>query len=210
MQNLILASSSSYRKSLLERLRISFTCVSPDLDERAHKNESAQAQAVRLAKEKAQAVALKHPEATIIGSDQVAELCTVEPKDPHLKPTLNQSSDQSSRILGKPGNHQRAVEQLSAQSGQVVKFYTAVTVLAQSVSSSALDITEVTFRDLTSTEIESYLKADTPYNCAGSFKAESLGISLFESVNSSDPSALIGLPLIKLSQLLRERDIQTD
>jgi septum formation protein len=206
MQNLILASSSSYRKSLLERLRISFTCVSPDLDERAHKNESAQAQAVRLASEKAQAVALKYPEATIIGSDQVAELCTVEPKDPHL----NQSSNESSRVLGKPGNHQRAVEQLSAQSGQVVKFYTAVTVLAQGASSSALDITEVKFRDLTSTEIESYLKADTPYNCAGSFKAESLGISLFESVNSSDPSALIGLPLIKLSQLLRDRDIQTN
>ena len=206
MQNLILASSSSYRKSLLERLRISFTCVSPDLDERAHKNESAQAQAVRLASEKAQAVALKYPEATIIGSDQVAELCTVEPKDPHL----NQSSNESSRVLGKPGNHQRAVEQLSAQSGQVVKFYTAVTVLAQGASSSALDITEVTFRDLTSIEIESYLKADTPYNCAGSFKAESLGISLFESVNSSDPSALIGLPLIKLSQLLRDRDIQTN
>ncbi|MBT6115721.1 MAG: septum formation protein Maf [Porticoccaceae bacterium] len=206
MQNLILASSSSYRKSLLERLQISFTCVSPDLDERAHTNESAQAQAVRLASEKAQAVALKYPEATIIGSDQVAELCTVEPKDPHL----NQSSNESSRVLGKPGNHQRAVEQLSAQSGQVVKFYTAVTVLAQGVSSSALDITEVKFRDLTSTEIESYLKADTPYNCAGSFKAESLGISLFESVNSSDPSALIGLPLIKLSQLLRDRDIQTN
>jgi septum formation protein len=198
MQNLILASSSSYRKSLLERLQISFTCASPDLDERAQENESAQDQAIRLAKEKAQAVALAYPDATVIGSDQVAELCFTDRTNSNLSP----------RVLGKPGNHQRAVEQLSAQSGQLVKFYTAVTVLSQGLSSSALDITEVTFRDLSRAEIESYLKADTPYDCAGSFKAESLGISLFESVKTEDPSALIGLPLIKLSQLLRDLENQ--
>lgn len=196
MQNLILASSSSYRKSLLERLQISFICASPDIDERAHKNESAQDQAIRLASEKAHAVAVEFPQATVIGSDQVAELCFVEPK--------NTIQSQDSQVLGKPGTHQRAVKQLGAQSGQLVKFYTAVTVLKQGVPSNALDITEVRFRHLSSAEIESYLKADTPYDCAGSFKAESLGISLFESVKSHDPSALIGLPLIKLSQLLRD------
>ena len=198
MHNLILASSSRYRQSLLERLQISFNCVSPDLDERAHNNESAQDQAMRLASAKAQAVALAFPEATVIGSDQVAELCFVD------------SKNKSPRVLGKPGNHRRAVEQLSAQSGQMVKFYTAVTVLKKGVFSSALDITEVKFRHLSSAEIESYLRADTPYDCAGSFKAESLGISLFESVKNSDPSALVGLPLIKLSQLLRNLDIDAD
>ena len=195
MPNLILASSSSYRKSLLERLHIPFKCISPDLDEQAQENESAEHQAIRLAKEKAQAVAQQFPEATVIGSDQVAELCFVG------------STAKSSRVLGKPGNHQRAVEQLSTQSGQLVKFYTAVTVLEQGLLSSALDITEVRFRDLSSAEIEAYLKADTPYNCAGSFKAESLGVSLFESVKSDDPTALIGLPLIKLSKLLRDLNI---
>ena len=200
MHNLILASSSRYRQSLLERLQISFKCVSPDLDERALVNESAQDQAVRLASEKAQAVAVEFPEATVIGSDQVAELCFVAPKSLSLSP----------KVLGKPGDHQRAVEQLSAQSGQLVKFYTAVTVLNRGVPKSALDITEVKFRNLSRTEIESYLKADTPYDCAGSFKAESLGISLFESVKSDDPSALIGLPLIKLSQLLRDLDNQAN
>jgi septum formation protein len=192
MQNLILASSSRYRKSLLERLQLSFKCVSPDFDERAQNNESAEHQAVRLAEAKAQTVAAEFPEATVIGSDQVAELCFVD------------SADKSPRVLGKPGNHQRAVAQLSAQSGQTVKFYTAVTVLYQGQCNSALDITEVNFRDLSSAEIEGYLEADTPYDCAGSFKAESLGISLFESVKSDDPSALIGLPLIKLSKLLRD------
>jgi len=195
MQNLILASSSSYRKALLERLQIPFTCVSPDLDERAHNNESAQDQAIRLASEKAQAVAQAFPEATVIGSDQVAELCLID------------SKNHSPSVLGKPGNHQRAAEQLSAQSGQLVKFYTAVTVLKGGVPHSALDITEVKFRHLSSAEIESYLKADTPYDCAGSFKAESLGVSLFESIKSDDPSALIGLPLIKLSQMLRDLSI---
>ena len=197
MPNLILASSSSYRKSLLERLQIPFQCVSPDLDEEALENESPEHQAIRLAQEKAQAIARVYGEATVIGSDQVAELCFT---DPTTKP----------RVLGKPGSHQRAVEQLSDQSGQLVKFYTAVTVLNQGLASSALDITEVQFRHLSSTEIESYLKADRPYNCAGSFKAESLGISLFESVKSEDPTALVGLPLIKLSQILRDLNISSD
>ena len=198
MQNLILASSSSYRKSLLERLHIRFQCVSPDLDEGAQENESAEHQAIRLAREKAQAVAQQFPEATVIGSDQVAELC------------FDESTTQKPIVLGKPGNHQRAVEQLSAQSGRLVRFYTAVTVVKQAVASSALDITEVRFRDLSSAEIESYLKADRPYNCAGSFKAESLGISLFESVKSDDPTGLIGLPLIKLSQILRDLKISAN
>ncbi|ETN92283.1 Maf-like protein YceF [Gammaproteobacteria bacterium MOLA455] len=201
MHNLILASSSAYKKSLLERLQISFTCASPDIDERAHANESPQDQAVRLASEKAQAVAAEFPQATVIGADQVAELCTGEPN------SQNPNQTKISRLLGKPGNHQQAIEQLSAQSGHLVKFYTAVTVLNQGLTSSALDITEVRFRDLSSTEIEAYLIADTPYDCAGSFKAESLGVSLFESVTSVDPSALIGLPLIKLSQLLRDLGI---
>ena len=198
MPNLILASSSSYRKSLLERLHIPFQCVSPDLDEKALENESAEHPAIRLAREKAQAIAKAFPEAAVIGSDQVAELC------------FDDSCNIKARALGKPGNYQRAVEQLSDQSGQLVKFYTAVTVIKEGLVSSALDITQVQFRHLTSAEIDAYLKADRPYNCAGSFKAESLGISLFKSVKSDDPTGLIGLPLIKLSQILRELNISAN
>jgi len=199
MRNLILASSSIYRKSLLKRLQIEFKCVSPDIDESPRDDETALDQALRLADEKAQAVALQFPDATVIGSDQVAELCFTDASANARRPV----------ILGKPGNHQCAVEQLSAQSGQTVKFYTAVTVLSGGLLNRAMDITEVRFRHLSNAEIEDYLQADKPYNCAGSFKAEALGISLFESVISHDPTALIGLPLIKVSQLLRQVENET-
>jgi septum formation protein len=191
MNQLVLASSSSYRKLLLERLNLPFECMAAELDESRRNNESAQDLALRLATEKAQAIASHYPDAVIIGSDQVAEL-------------LLQPDSANNPVLGKPGNHQQAVAQLIAQSGRTVKFYTAIAVLNASQIETAVDITEVRFRQLELDEIERYLQADKPYDCAGSFKAESLGISLFESVDSSDPTSLIGLPLIKLTQLLRK------
>jgi len=191
MNQLVLASSSRYRKLLLERLNLPFDCMAAELDESRRKDECAYNLAVRLATNKARAIASHYPDAVIIGSDQVAEL-------------QSQPGSDNNPVLGKPGNHQQAVAQLSAQSGRAVRFYTAIAVLNASQIETAVDITEVRFRQLKLDEIERYLQVDKPYDCAGSFKAESLGISLFESVDSSDPTALIGLPLIKLTQLLRK------
>jgi septum formation protein len=198
MNKLLLASSSIYRKTLLERLQLPFDCYSPDIDESLLKNETGHQQAQRLALQKARAAATKFPEAIIIGSDQVAELITTQQDD----------SSEVNRILGKPGNHAQAVEQLSAQSGQRVSFHTGLAVIYQGVERALVDTTEVDFRELTAEQIERYLRAEKPYDCAGSFKAEALGISLFNAVNSSDPTSLIGLPLIQLCNLLRQFDIE--
>ena len=196
MNRLVLASSSSYRKALLERLKLPFSCCSPDIDESPATGEKATALAERLSLEKARAVTEKFPEAIVIGSDQVAEL--VE--------TASDGTEHNS-ILGKPGNHQQAVAQLTAQSGQTVYFHSGLAVIGRGIEKSLVNTTEVNFRELSSGEIESYLRREQPYDCAGSFKSEALGITLFKKVSSNDPTSLIGLPLIDLCQLLRQFDM---
>lgn len=192
MSNLILASSSSYRKSLLHRLNIEFSCSSPDVDESALAGEPAMALAERLALVKAQTVASKFPNTVVIGADQVAEL--------------------NGTILGKPGNHQQAVKQLTAQAGQSVLFHSGLAVVriqadGEMQQHSLINTTEVTFRPLSKAQIEQYLLTEQPYDCAGSFKAEGLGISLFTAVNSNDPTSLIGLPLMDLCSVLPQFSI---
>lgn len=182
---LILASSSPYRRELLSRLRLPFSAISPDLDETALPAETPQAQAIRLALAKARAVATSHPDAIVIGSDQVAEL--------------------HGQALGKPGTRERARAQLLAMSGQRVLFHTALAVVCQESGFVGQDLATVSVqvRPLTTAEIESYLDAEQPYDCAGSAKVEGLGIALLDRVESDDPTALIGLPLIRTCQLLR-------
>lgn len=186
-QHLLLASSSVYRKSLLAKLGFSFETCSPDIDESPQDNEDAQALVRRLAEQKAQAVRLRYPQHLIIASDQVAVL------GPH--------------ILGKPGDEDTAVKQLQACSGKVVTFYTSLCVLdARDGQSSVLvEPFEVGFRQLTDTEIRAYIKKEQPLDCAGSFKSEGLGISLFDYMRGDDPNSLIGLPLIQLLKILREK-----
>jgi septum formation protein len=182
---LILASTSRYRRELLKRLRLPFEVHSPGVDETPHPGETPAALAQRLALEKAHAVAAHHPEAAVIGSDQVADL--------HGEP------------IGKPGDHARAVQQLKRMSGQRVVFQTAVSVvrLATGFERTLLAPVVVTFRTLTLAEIEHYLQAEEPYDCAGSAKSEALGIALLSAIESDDPSALVGLPLIRTCELLR-------
>jgi septum formation protein len=189
MNKLILASSSEYRRAMLQRLGLEFSCYAADIDETGYPAENATQLAARLASEKARQVAELFPEAMVIGCDQTAEL--------------------NGLILGKPGNHQQATEQLAMQSGNTVLFHSALTVLTCSKAGEikrldAIDTTRVNFRQLTLQQIDRYLLIDQPYDCAGSFKAESLGISLFSSVESNDPSSLIGLPLIALCSMLEE------
>jgi septum formation protein len=183
---LVLASTSPYRRDLLARLRIPFEVARPDVDETPTPGETPANLAERLANAKAEAVARRTPQAWIIGSDQVAEL------DGH--------------ILGKPGNFERAADQLAAASGRTVVFHTACCVLRAGERRVLrfADHTEVRFRRLTAPEIERYLHAEQPYDCAGSFKCEGLGISLFDAVHTRDPTALIGLPLIDLAKALRQ------
>jgi septum formation protein len=186
---LILASTSPYRRALLNRLQLTFTVESPQVDETPQPAEAPLALAQRLALAKAQAVARHHPHALVIGADQVA--CCRE------------------QILGKPGSFERACAQLTAASGQSVQFLTAVALVR---ADSALcithtDLTEVHFRALGPTEIESYVLRDQPYDCAGSFRSEGLGISLFDRIDSQDPTALVGLPLIWLSRALHQAGI---
>lgn len=187
---LILASSSPYRAELLERLRIPFSILHPEIDESRQENESFTDLAERLAVSKALAIAANHRDSVVIGSDQVA---------------LHEG-----RLLGKPGNAETAVKQLGEFSGQVVQFLTSVALArnGEEVIGHALVETRVEFRLLGEDEIERYVRADEPYGCAGSFKAEALGASLFESVFSQDPSAIIGLPLIETSRLLRKAGFQ--
>jgi septum formation protein len=189
--DLVLASTSRYRRELLARLTSRFRVLAPDVSETALAGETAATLAVRLAQAKARAVAMQCPDAIVIGSDQTAELDGV--------------------ILGKPGNVERAHAQLAAASGRSVLFHTAVSVIdsrrTEPCEFAALDTTRVLFRRLEHGEIARYLERERPLDCAGSFKAEGLGIALFERVESQDPSALIGLPLIALGRLLREAGI---
>lgn len=182
---IILASTSPYRKELLSRLRLPFEVVSPQVDESPQPGETPVALALRLAVAKAHAVARQHPDAIVIGSDQAADL--------------------NGLPMGKPGHHARAVLQLQAMSGQLVQFHTAVAVVAPSrqLEQARMVSVRVKVRELSSQEIEHYLHAEKPYDCAGSAKAEGLGITLLSSIESTDPTALIGLPLIATCELLR-------
>ena len=188
---LVLASTSPYRKQLLDRLHLSYQTVSPLVDETARFGEPAQALVKRLAKAKACSVAAHFPNALIIGSDQVAVL-------PH-------QSHRQGEILGKPGNHPAAVTQLRRASGQRVDFFTGLCVYNTQTQKSHHTVVpyHVTFRNLSDELIERYLLREKPYNCAGSFKSEGLGIALFKRMQGKDPTALIGLPLIALRRLLQ-------
>jgi septum formation protein len=181
---LILASTSRYRRELLERLRLPFHVARPEADETPMPGEAATALAQRLARAKAAAIAALQPEAWVIGSDQVAAL--------------------DSQALGKPGTRGNALAQLGAMSGREIRFHTAVCLLRGDVCLAALDTTTVRFRTLQPDEIERYVDAEQPLDCAGSFKSEGLGIALFDAIDSQDPTALVGLPLIALSKMLRE------
>ncbi|MGH8795766.1 MAG: Maf family nucleotide pyrophosphatase [Caldimonas sp.] len=186
---LILASTSRYRRELLTRLRLPFDVESPEVDETPQSGERPEALAQRLAAAKASAVAARHPAAVVIGSDQVADL--------------------DGLCIGKPGDHERATGQLRAMSGRTVVFHTAIAVLCQERAFAAAAIVPVTvrFRVLNDAEIERYLRAEQPYDCAGSAKCETLGIALLEAIESDDPTALIGLPLIRTCDLLRRAGI---
>jgi septum formation protein len=190
MRRIVLGSSSPYRRELLSRLKVEFEVDLPHVDESPRTGETPRAIALRLAVEKARAVAAKHPDAAVIGSDQVADLAG-EP-------------------LGKPGTHERAVEQLRRMSGQVVVFHTAVAVVCRDTGFEQLDLApvRVTFRKLDDDEIENYLRAEEPYDCAGSARSEGLGIALLESIESDDPSALVGLPLIRTCRMLRAAGVR--
>ena len=182
---LVLASTSRYRRELLQRLGLDFTVHAPEVDEPPAAGEAPRALALRLALAKAQAVAALQPEAVVIGSDQVADL-RGEP-------------------LGKPGTHARAIRQLQRMRGQRVVFQTAGAVVCHATGFAQVDLApgEVQFRALSDAEIERYLLAEQPYDCAGSAKSEGLGISLLDAIHNDDPTALIGLPLIRTCRLLR-------
>lgn len=186
MPRLTLASTSRYRRELLERLRLPFDVARPEVDETALPGESPLALATRLAEAKAQAVAQAlGDDGWALGSDQVADL--------------------GGKALGKPGGRDAAIAQLRAMSGGVVHFHTALCLAhADGRALAAIDLTEVRFRALTDAEIERYVDAEQPFDCAGSFKSEGLGITLFESIDNRDPTALIGLPLIATCALLRQ------
>lgn len=181
---LILASTSRYRRELLERLRLTFHVARPEVDETPGSDETPAALAQRLAREKAGAIAVQRPESWVIGSDQCAEL--------------------AGRPLGKPGTRDAAIAQLRAMSAQAVRFHTAVCLRRGDACLQAMDLTTVHFRSLSDAEIERYVDAEQPLDCAGSFKSEGLGIALFDAIESRDPTALVGLPLIALSGLLRQ------
>ncbi|AVP57229.1 Maf family protein [Pulveribacter suum] len=184
-RSVILASTSRYRRELLQRLGLAFDVVAPEVDETPLPGEAPCDLAWRLALAKARAVARQHPDALVIGSDQVADL--------------------GGQPLGKPGTHERAAAQLRAMSGQPVVFHTAVAVACQASGFEQADLApvHVRFRALQGDEIERYLRAEQPYDCAGSAKSEGLGIALLEAIDSDDPTALIGLPLIRTCRLLR-------
>ncbi len=183
-RQIILASTSVYRRQLLERLRLPFTVIASNVDEAALPDEPPEALARRLALAKAQAVAAQHPQCLVIGSDQVADL--------------------HGQALGKPGTHARAVAQLQRMRGQTVVFQTAVAVVCQATgfAQSELAAVKVQFKDLTDDQIERYLLAEQPYDCAGSAKSEGLGIALLAHIDNDDPTALVGLPLIRTCHLL--------
>jgi len=187
---IVLGSTSPFRRNLLNRLGISFTVSAPDIDEQSLPNETPTELVSRLAFEKAEAVGVHHPNALIIGSDQVA--------------CINQ------QILGKPGNRENAIVQLMAASGKRVTFYTGLCLLNTSNGQQQItcETFHVHFRNLGRNQIERYLDQEEPYNCAGSFKSEGLGIALFERLEGDDPNTLIGLPLIRLVSMLQNEGIQ--
>jgi septum formation protein len=186
---LILASTSRYRRELLARLLLPFEVHPPDVDETPLPDESPSALAERLAVEKAVAVARRFPEAVVIGSDQVADL--------------------SGEPLGKPGDHARATAQLRRMRGQTLVFQTAVAVVCRATGFSQCELApvRVVFRNLSDAAIERYLLAEQPYDCAGSAKSEGLGIALLDTIDSDDPTALVGLPLIRTANMLRAAGI---
>ena len=189
-RTLVLGSTSRYRQELLQRLRIPFSVAAPDVDETPRAGEAPDALAMRLALAKAREVARAFPQAVVIGSDQVADLDGVP--------------------LGKPGTHERAVVQLRQMRGRTVIFQTAVAVvcLASGFEQAALAAVKVRFRQLSDEAIENYLHAEQPYDCAGSAKSEGLGIALLEAIDSDDPTALIGLPLIRTCHLIEAAGIR--
>jgi len=189
-RTVVLGSTSRYRRELLARLNLPFEVAAPDVDETPQPGEAPRALALRLALAKARAVAARHPEAVVIGSDQVADL--------------------AGQPLGKPGTHERAVQQLRRMRGQSVVFQTALAVVCLATGFEQVDLAavRVQFRDLTDSEIENYLLAEKPYDCAGSAKSEGLGIALLESIDNDDPTALVGLPLIRTARMLRAAGVK--
>jgi septum formation protein len=185
-KHLILASSSPFRRELLQRLRYPFECDSPHIDESAITDESPEDYVKRLSLAKAQAIAAKQSNAWVIGSDQCAVL--------------------NNQVIGKPKNHEEAVAQLQASSGKSVQFLTGLCVLDSDTKHYQVDLIPYTvvFRALSLADIEAYLALEQPYQCAGSFKSEALGVSLFQAMRGDDPTALIGLPLIRLCEILRQ------
>jgi MAF protein len=186
---LVLASSSPYRRALMERLGLDFVCDAPDIDETAEPDESATATAARLARAKADAVAVRHPKALVIGSDQVVECAGLR--------------------LGKPGDPPSAIRQLTALSGRVATFYTGLCLLdaATGEAQVAVEPYQVVFRSLSHREIERYVTLDKPFDCAGAFRSEGLGVALVERFVGDDPNALVGLPLIRLVTFLRHAGV---
>lgn len=183
---LILGSTSRYRRELLSRLRLPFETATPQVDETPRPGEAPHTLALRLALEKARDVAARHPQAVVIGSDQVADL--------------------DGEPVGKPGTHERAVAQLTRMSGRTVVFQTAVAVVRAATGFERVELApvRVRFRPLSAQEIERYLRLEQPYDCAGSAKSETLGIALLDAIDSDDPTALVGLPLIRTCTLLRQ------
>jgi len=188
-QTLILASSSVYRRELLQKLQIPFSCISPQIDESPLTGEKPHETALRLAQEKAKKIGAEHPHALVIGCDQVATL--------------------DGEQLGKPGNHKNAVKQLKKMRGREVTFYSALCLYNATTGNMQAEIVPylVKFRQLTDEEIENYLTKEQPYHCAGSAKSEGLGVALIERMLGEDPNALIGLPLIKLVGMLKNEGV---
>ncbi|MEE2732720.1 MAG: nucleoside triphosphate pyrophosphatase [Pseudomonadota bacterium] len=190
MRQIILGSSSPFRRELLCKLIADFETCSPDIDETPTPGERPEQLVARLARQKAEAVAARYPEALIIASDQVSVL--------------------HGKINGKPGSMEPAIQQLKASSGNTVTFFTSLCLYDATTgqSQSVVEPFYVHFRELNEDEIRRYLEKETPFNCAGSFKSEGLGITLFKKLEGDDPNALIGLPLIKLAEMLRQQGIQ--
>lgn len=189
MRNLILASSSPFRRQILDKLNLEYSCISPDIDESALEHESAEELVARLSASKARKIAEKTPNSLIIGSDQVAVL--------------------GDEILGKPHTHENAVKQLQKLSGHAVTFLTGLSLLNSDTGQCQTEVVpfRVHFRELTTSMIENYLRAEEPYKCAGSFKSEALGIVLFDKLEGEDPNTLIGLPLIRLVRMLEKENL---
>ena len=187
---IILASGSPFRKQLLDRLQLDYECLPPDIDETIIAGEDASHYVCRLAESKADRVAVDHPQAVVIGSDQCALL--------------------GEKILGKPVSHENALRQLREAQGKTVVFHTAVCVLNPSAGFSAVEdvVYEVEFRNLSDRQLDHYLRLEEPYQCAGSFKSEGYGACLFNTMHGDDPTALIGLPLITLTRMLENAGIE--